>query len=48
MFIGGISPVPIGQASLNDVTNADYVELIVVPHQTFSFITESITSLKLN
>jgi len=48
MFIGGVIAVLIGQGLLNDLTNIDRAELIVAPHQAFSFINESITSIELN
>ena len=48
MFIGGVAAVLIGQGLLNDLTNNDYVELVVAPHLAFSLTSESITSVKLN
>jgi len=48
MFIGGVTVVLIGQGSLNDLANTDYVELMVAPHLAFSFASESTTSIKLN
>jgi len=47
MFIGGTA-VPIGQGLLNDLTNIDYVELMVASHLVFSLTSESITFINLN
>ena len=41
MFIGGDTAVLIGQSSLNDLANTDYVELVVATHLAFSFTSES-------
>jgi len=48
MFIGGITAVLIGQGLPKDLTNTDYVELIIAPHLVFSFINESFTFINPN
>jgi len=47
MFIGGLTAVLIGQGSLNDLPNTNYIELIVAPFLLFSLTSESITSIAL-
>jgi len=48
MFIGGVTVVLIGQVLLNDVTNTDYVKLIIAPHLLFSLIVNLSPSINLN
>jgi len=48
ILIAGVTTVLIGQGLLNYLANTNHVKLVVARHPTFSFISESVTSIKFN